>query len=74
MNIDTKKSIKMKTQNKNIQRLLVFSSMLLTFVTVWGGMGLGTASAEQTEIINASIVVPVPIDKVWSIVADVVID
>ena len=71
MKIVTKKSIKMKIQNKNMQRLLVISSLLLTFVTVWGSMGLGTASAEQMETINASIVVPAPIDKVWSIVADV---
>ena len=46
MNIETKKSIKMKIQNKNIQRLLVISSMLIAFVTVWASMGLGTASAE----------------------------
>ena len=45
--------------------------MQLAFVTVWASMGLGTASAGQMETINASIVVPVPIDKVWSIVADV---
>ena len=46
--------------------------MQLAFVTVWASMGLGTASAGQMETINTSIVVPVPIDKVWSIVADVV--
>ena len=71
MKIVTKKSIKMKIQNKNMQRLFVISNLLLTFVTVWGSMGLGTASTEQMETINASIVVPAPIDKVWSIVADV---
>ena len=70
MNIETKTSIKMKIQNKNLQRLLVISSMLLV-VTVWVSVSLGTASAEQMETINASIVVPIPIDKVWSIVADV---
>ena len=74
MNIETKKSIKMKIQNKNMQWLFVISSMQLAFVTVWASMGLGTASAGQMETINTSIVVPVPIDKVWSIVADVVID
>lgn len=71
MNTETKNLTRVNIQNKSIQRVLVISSILLSFVTVWGGIGLGTASAEQMETINASLVVHAPIDKVWSIVADV---
>ena len=69
MNIETKKSIKMKIQNKNM--LLVVCSMLSAFVTLSSRLGFGAASAEEIETINASIVVPAPIDKIWRIVADV---
>jgi hypothetical protein len=61
----------MKIQNKRIQLVVVMSSMLVAFATVSGSMEVGTVSAQQMETINASLIVPVPVDKVWSIVSDV---
>jgi hypothetical protein len=71
MEIETQRLIKMKIQNKCMQLVIVMSSIVFAFATVLGSVGIGTVSAQQPETINASLVVPAPVDSVWSIVADV---
>jgi hypothetical protein len=71
MNLDSKSLTKMRIQNISLKR--IFSSMILLAAVawLWSSIGLRIASAEEIENINASTLVPAPIDKVWSIVADV---
>lgn len=71
MNKRKKKWVKLKEQKKSLQPLLVISTIVLGLVTLAGYTGVGNASAAEMETISASLVVPAPIDKVWSIVADV---
>jgi hypothetical protein len=71
MNKRIKVFVKVKEQKKSLQPLLVISTIVLGFVTLAGYTGLGNASTAEMETINASLVVPAPIDKVWNIVADV---
>lgn len=71
MNIDSKSLTKMRIQNISLKRALASTILLTAVAWVWSISGLGIASAEEIETINASVVVPAPIDKVWSIVADV---
>ena len=71
MNLDSKSLTKIRIQNISLTR--VFASMILLSAVAWmcSNIGLRIASAEEIETINASTLVPAPIDKVWSIVADV---
>jgi hypothetical protein len=71
MNIDSKSLTKMQIQNISLKRALASTILLTAVAWVWSISGLGISSAEEIETINASVVVPAPIDKVWSIVADV---
>jgi hypothetical protein len=71
MNKRIKEFVKVKEQKKSLQPLLVISTIVLGFVTLAGYTGVGNASTAEMDTINASLVVPAPIDKVWSIVADV---
>lgn len=56
-------------KNQKSIHILLISSIGLTFATVPGLVGIGTASAD--DIINASLTAHAPIDKVWNIVADI---
>jgi hypothetical protein len=70
MNLEPRKFIKMQIPNKCVKSGLLTCSVFVVFVTVFGMMDPRTVSAEEIEIINASIVIPAPIDKVWSIVSN----
>lgn len=61
----------MRIQDISLKRVL--ASLILLGVVAWLGssIGPGIVFADEMETINASLVVPAPIDKVWSIVADV---
>jgi hypothetical protein len=71
MNLEPRKFIKMQIPNKCMELVLLTCSVFVVFATVSGMMDPRTVSAEEIEIINASTIVPAPIDKVWSIVSDV---
>ena len=71
MNKRIKEFVKVKDQKESLQPLLVISTIVLGFVTLAGYTGVGNATTSEMETINASLIVPTPVDKVWNIVADV---
>ena len=71
MNIDSKSLTKMQIQNISLKRALASLTLLAVIAWLGSSIDLGIVFAQEMETINASLVVPAPIDKVWSIVADV---
>jgi hypothetical protein len=71
MNIESEKLIKMGIQDISLKRVLASLTLLAVIAWLGSSIDLGIVFAQEMETINASLVVPAPIDKVWSIVADV---
>src|SRR5687767_13175670 len=71
MEIETKRLVKLKIQNRFVKLVVAVFSIVFAFAIVSGSVGIGTVTAQQIESINASLVVPAPVDKVWGIVSDV---